>query len=201
MKNETSLTRDDEARTLCIKNMVCDRCILVVRRLLDDLGVPPLAVELGVVRLAAPLTREQRLALGTRLAEVGFELLDDPRTRLVEQIKNILIERIHRDDTAPRETLSGYLTRRLPHEYSALSKLFSETEGTTIEKYVIAQKIERVKELLAYGELSLGEIAERLGYSSVAHLSAQFKSVTGITPSAFKARRDRGGRVPLDKIR
>lgn len=178
-----------------IRNMVCDRCRMVVRELFAELGIETRSVELGVVRTAAPVTEELR----KRLRELGFELLDEPRQRIVEQVKTEIIRLVHRDNGALRVNLSDRLSETTRHEYSQISKLFSETTGTTVEKYFIAQKIERVKELLAYGELSLGEIADLMNYSSAAHLSAQFKSLTGMTPTRFREQSE-GGRKPLDKV-
>ena len=178
-----------------IRNMVCDRCRMVVRELFAELGIETRSVELGVVRTAAPVAEE----LQKRLRELGFELLDEPRQRIVEQVKTEIIRLVHRDNGALRVNLSDRLSEITRHEYSQISKLFSETTGTTVEKYFIAQKIERVKELLAYGELSLGEIADLMNYSSAAHLSAQFKSLTGMTPTRFREQSE-GGRKPLDKV-
>ena len=177
-----------------IRNMVCDRCRMVVRELFAELGIETRSVELGVVRTAAPVAEELQKRLGERLRELGFELLDEPRQRIVEQVKTEIIRLVHRDNGALRVNLSDRLSEITRHEYSQISKLFSETTGTTVEKYFIAQKIERVKELLAYGE-----IADLMNYSSAAHLSAQFKSLTGMTPTRFREQSE-GGRKPLDKV-
>lgn len=185
--------------TLYIRNMVCDRCRMVVRELFVELGIEPLSVELGVVRTAVTVEDEQRKRLDARLRELGFELIDEPRQQIVERVKAEIIRLVHRDNGALRVNLSDRLTEATHHEYSQISKLFSETTGTTVEKYFIAQKIERVKELLAYGELSLGEIADLMNYSSAAHLSAQFKSLTGMTPTRFREQAA-GHRKPLDKV-
>ena len=185
--------------TLYIRNMVCDRCRMVVRELFAELGIEPLSVELGVVRTAVPVEDEQRKRLDARLRELGFELIDEPRQQIVERVKAEIIRLVHRDNGALRVNLSDRLTEATHHEYSQISKLFSETTGTTVEKYFIAQKIERVKELLTYGELSLGEIADLMNYSSAAHLSAQFKSLTGMTPTRFREQAA-GHRKPLDKV-
>lgn len=185
--------------TLYIRNMVCDRCRMVVRKLFAELGIEPLSVELGVVRTAVAVEDEQRKRLDARLRELGFELIDEPRQQIVERVKAEIIRLVHRDNGALRVNLSDRLTEATHHEYSQISKLFSETTGTTVEKYFIAQKIERVKELLTYGELSLGEIADLMNYSSAAHLSAQFKSLTGMTPTRFREQAA-GHRKPLDKI-
>lgn len=197
---------DAVPETLYIKNMVCDRCIAAVRDALRRSGVEPVSVALGEALLPQPCGGTLRTAIRRELEALGFELLEDRRLQLVERIRKPLAERrtvvvVHQpDDGTPlRERLSDYLTRQLGHDYSALSKLFSEVSGTTIEKYFIAQKIERAKELLRYDELSLSQIADSLGYSSAAYLSAQFKSVTGMTPSRFRQQRA-AVRRPLDRV-
>lgn len=169
-----------------IKNMVCDRCKMVVRQELENLAIAPIAVELGEVTLEQELSAIEKEKLDTVLSELGFELIDDKKTRLSETIKKHLIELVHQQDGNLKVNLSAYLSEKLNHDYNYISNLFSEIEHTTIEKYFIAQKIERVKELIAYGELSLSEIAYQLNYSSIGHLSNQFKKITGYTPSQFK---------------
>ena len=172
---------------LSVKNMVCRRCVLSVEQILTDLGIGFSAVRLGEIDLLQPLTDTELSLLMARLQSVGFEILDNQRKILIEKIKNTIIEIVYQNDSdAPKINLSEVLTQRLLKNYSALTETFSEVEGTTIEQYFIAQKIERAKELLAYDELSLSEIAFQLGYSSVAHLSNQFKKVTGLTPSFYK---------------
>jgi AraC-like DNA-binding protein len=186
---------------LFIKNMVCPRCIAAVESTLNDLGLHPLYVRLGEAHLATTPSPASLTDLDQRLKKQGFELLDDTHYRQIEQIKTLIIQRIHyRKDNHPHVTqrpLSDYLSNHLHREYSQLSKLFSETEGITIEQYAILQRIEKVKELLTYNEMSLGQIADELNYSSIAHLSAQFKKVTGLTPTRFKAQ---GIRRPLDDL-
>lgn len=196
MKNNLPPTNES---VLHIKNMVCPRCIMAVRQCLENLGLHPQSVELGTVLLEEPLTDELHHRIEKALAPLGFELLDNPRAQLVEQIKTLLIDWVHYHNEPPKSNLSQYLADQLHRDYSFLSKLFSETTGTTIEKYFIAQKIERAKELIVYGELSLNEIADKLGYSSVAYLSSQFKSVTGLTPSYFKKLKE-NRRKALDEI-
>ena len=177
------------AETLYIKNMVCDRCIMAVRAVLTRCcGIEPLAVELGEVRLPRPLTEQEHETLRRELEDLGFELLEDRRQQLVARLRGAVIELVRHPEGVRRERLSDWLVR-----------LFSEVTGTTLEKYLIAQKIEYAKELLIYDELSLAEIADRLGYSSGAYLSAQFKSVTGMTPSHFRRLRIRTRR-PLDRL-
>lgn len=184
---------------LYIKNMVCNRCRMVVRTELEKVGLQPLQVQLGEVELDEKPTAEQMGKLKTALEALGFELIDDKKGRIIEKIKNVVIDLIHHSDEQTKLKYSEYIAGKLHQDYTYLSKLFSEVEGTTIEQYIIAQKIEKVKELLVYDELSLSEIAWRLGYSSVAHLSAQFKKVTGLTPSFYK---DRGRHIrkPLDGV-
>ncbi len=184
---------------LYIKNMVCNRCIGAVRSLLDSLQIKYASVQLGEVSLSEKPSELQLSQLRERLMAMGFELLDDNRTRLIEKIKTLVITQIHHEASEQRVNFSSLLTASLHKDYSYLSNLFSEVEGTTIEKYIISQKTEKVKELLVYDELTLSEIADRLGYSSVAHLSAQFKKVTGLTPSYF---RKKGGsqRKTIDSV-
>ena len=174
------------ATTLRIKNMVCPRCILVIRQELERMGLHPHSIELGTVLVDETIDDLLRQRIRHALEPLGFELLNDPRTQLVEQMKDAIIRRVHYTDEPGRDTLSDFLTGYFHRDYSTLSKLFSEVTGTTLEKFAIAQKIERAKELLTYNELTLNEIADRLGYSSAAYLSAQFKQVTGQTPGAFK---------------
>lgn len=185
--------------TLYIKNMVCNRCIMVVKDRLEALGLHPLSVELGRVELAGEADEAMLQSIRQSLEPLGFELIDDRRALLTEQIKAAVIDLVHRHTPLPAINLSDYLASRLHHDYSALSKLFSESTGTTLEKYFIAQKTERAKELLIYGELTLAEIADQLNYSSAAYFSAQFKSVTGLTPSRFRQLRE-NRRKPLDKV-
>ncbi|TDQ24014.1 helix-turn-helix domain-containing protein [Tenacibaculum caenipelagi] len=185
--------------TLFIKNMVCNRCILVIQNELDKLGLSVKNIKLGEVTLEKELTSEEKEQLGNILLNLGFEIIDDKKSRIIEHIKNVIINLVHHQDNDIKMNLSEVVSKELNHDYNYLSNLFSEVEGTTIEKYFIAQKIEKVKELLVYDELSLSEIAFRLNYSSVAYLSNQFKKVTGLTPSHFKKIRE-DKRKPLDKV-
>ena len=185
--------------TLFIKNMVCDRCIMVVQNELDKLGLDAKNVKLGEVTLTKEITPTEKEALVKTLEPLGFEVIDDKKGRIIEKIKNIIIDLVHHQDSDVKTNLSDVLSDKLHHDYNYLSNLFSEVEGTTIEKYFIAQKVEKVKELLVYDELSLSEIANRLNYSSVAYLSNQFKKVTGLTPSHFKQIKE-DKRKPLDKV-
>ena len=184
---------------LYIKNMVCNRCILVVKQELDKLNIESRNISLGEVELKNEIAKEQMQQFGNNIATLGFELLDNSKQKLIEKIKNIIIKQVHYSPEENHHNFSEILSQALHKDYSYLSSLFSEVEGVTIEKYIISQKIEKVKELIIFDELSLSEIAFKLGYSSVAHLSAQFKKVTGLTPSYFKQVGQRK-RKPLDKI-
>lgn len=166
--------------------MVCVRCKMVVKSELDKLGINSARVELGEVEIIDKISKNQLDNLSVALKLTGLELLDDNNLILVEKIKTIIIELIHYSDTQIKLNLSDYLSEKLHHNYTYLSNLFSEVKGTTIEQYYLANKIEKVKELLVYDELNLTEIAWKLHYSSVSHLSNQFKKMTGLTPSHFK---------------
>jgi AraC family transcriptional regulator len=185
---------------LYIKNMVCDRCIMVVRQRLETLGLEYKNVQLGQVELAKEPDPIQLEELKETLLKNGFELLDDKKARLVEQIKNTIVSLVqgYSDDEFNMK-ISALLEDKLQMDYHYLTTLFSSIEGVTIEKYVILQRIEKVKELLMYDEMNLSEIADSLGYSSVQHLSQQFKKITGLTPSQFKQLKE-NNRKPLDKI-
>jgi len=159
---------------------------MVVKSELDKLGLHYLKVELGEVNVKENLTTEQRNQLKTELLKSGLELMDDKKAIMIERIKNLIIEMVHYDEEVPKVNFSDYLSEKLNHDYTYLANLFSEVTGITIEHYMIAHKIERVKELLIYDELTLTEISYRLNYSSVAHLSNQFKKVTGLSPTFFK---------------
>ena len=185
--------------TIFIKNMVCDRCIMVVQNELEKLGLDAKNIKLGEVILSKEITSLEKENLSKTLEPLGFEVIDDKKGRIIEKIKNIIIDLVHHQDSDVKTNLSDVLSDKLHHDYNNLSNLFSEVEGTTIEKYFIAQKVEKVKELLVYDELSLSEIANRLNYSSVAYLSNQFKKVTGLTPSHFKQIKE-DKRKPLDKV-
>lgn len=183
-----------------IKNMVCNRCKLAVRSELEKAGAAVLRVDLGEAEIKGELTVKQKQQLVSRLESLGFELIDDKKSRTIEKIKNVIVESIqnHNADT-PKLNYSRLIALKLNKDYTYLTNLFSEVEGITIEKFIISQKVERVKELLVYDELSLSEIAYMLGYSSISHLSNQFKKVTGLTPSHFKSVGSRK-RKSLDEI-
>ena len=189
--------------TLYIKNMVCQRCVQAVGEAFSSIGLDTNKIELGEVDLAeAHLSPEQLSALDKALYERGFERIDDRKARLIEAIKNKVIKMIHHSDHVDRKyNWSTQLSEELHYDYNYLSNLFSAVEGITLEQYIIRQKIEKVKELLFYDELNLSEIANKLGYSSVAHLSGQFKKITGLTPSELKKSRQIGSnRKPLDEV-
>lgn len=172
---------------LYIKNMVCSRCIMLVRQELEKSGLIPVSVDLGEVDIKGDPSKRQLSELDLALRHLGFEIIDDKKSRIIEKIKNAIIAHVHHSKDKPGITLSLYLTDKLHYDYSYLSNLFSDVEGTTIEKYYISQKIEKIKELLVYDELSLSEIADKMGYNSAAYLSNQFKKVTGLTPSYYRS--------------
>lgn len=179
--------------------MVCNRCKMVVASELEKLGFPPVSVDLGEVTLAKEISESDKQLIDQTLEPFGFSLIDDRKSRIIEKIKTLIVDLVHQQGVELKTNLSDYLSSQLHHDYSYLSNLFSEVEGTTIEKFFISQKIERVKELLVYDELTLSEIAFQMNYSSVAHLSNQFKKVTGLTPSHFKNIGIRK-RKPLDEV-
>lgn len=183
-----------------IKNMVCHRCVLAVEAVLAQAGLHPQSVVLGEATVEEDLSHEEREELRARLEAIGFELLDSRREVLFERIRNAVIRHVQMGDAEHRPLLSDFLRTECGMDYSALSKLFSELRGETIEKYYMAQRIERAKELLVYDELSVSEIAARLGFSSVAHLSGQFRRLTGSSPSAFKRSHSRALRRGLDEV-
>ena len=166
--------------------MVCPRCILTVEQTLTSNGLKFLSVRLGEAILQDAPSKEELDNLSEDLKNLGFEILDDRRQKLIEEIKSLLIQKVQTGEIEEHFSMSDFLTKKLNKEYTQLSRLFSEVEGITLEQYFILQKIEKVKELLVYDELNLSEISYRLGYSSLAHLSAQFKKSTGLTPSEFK---------------
>lgn len=181
--------------------MVCHRCILSVQQILNDLKIPYTEVNIGEVHLPREINASEKKGLIEKLTAIGFELIDNGQTTLIEKIKQLIILKA-RNEVSEKEKkwkLSQYIIHSVPNEYTYLSSLFSEVEGRTIEHYFIEQRIEKVKELLVYDQLTLSEIAFQLDYSSVAHLSAQFKKVTGLTPTHFKAVGDKK-RKAIDKV-
>ena len=172
---------------LLIKNMVSLRCKLIVRSELEKMHLHSTMLELGEVEILEELNLKQQQELKNSLRKFGLELMEDKKSMLIEKIKNIIVEMIHYSEEPPLLNFSAYLSEKLNYDYNYLSNLFSEVRGTTIEHFIIAHKIERAKELLVYNELTLTEIAEKLHYSNVAHLSNQFKKVTGLTPTFFRS--------------
>ncbi|MBC5837176.1 helix-turn-helix domain-containing protein [Flavobacterium muglaense] len=184
---------------LYIKNMVCDRCIMVVKAELQRLAIPYKSVALGEVVFETPLDATVKQDLATKLIALGFELIANTKDRTVTQIKNLIIQLVHYQQSELKVNLSQYLVQELSQDYNSLSQQFSEQEATTIEQYYILQRIEKVKELLRYKELSLSEIAFKLHFTDVAHLSNQFKKVTGVTPTVFKKIKE-NNRKQIDTI-
>ena len=184
---------------LYIKNMVCNRCITAVGNIFGDLNIAVSSIRLGEVETEDELSAKELQLLDTQLRAGGFELLEDSAKRQIEKTKTVIIKEINALDIPDDFVLSKFLSNQLHKEYSAVSKLFSQSENVTLEQYFILQKIEKVKELLLYNEFSLTEISAKLGYRSVQHLSSQFKSITGYTPSTFKKLKI-NNRIPLDKI-
>lgn len=166
--------------------MVSIRCKMIVKSELANLGLHPIVVELGEVEVQENMSAEQMKKLKAALLRSGLELMDDKKAILIEKIKNIIIEMVHYTDDVPKTNFSNYLSEKLDYDYTYLANLFSEVTGITVEHFIIAHKIERVKELLLYDELNLTQISYLMNYSSVAHLSSQFKKVTGLTPTYFK---------------
>lgn len=179
--------------------MVSIRCKMMVKSELDKLGLHYVVVDLGEVDVKENITVEQRERLKIALLKSGLELMDDKKAILIEKIKNVVVEMVHFADEFPQINFSEYLSGKLNYDYTYLANLFSEVTGITIEQFIIAHKIERVKELLIYDELNLTQISYKLNYSSVAHLSNQFKKVTGLTPSFFKQLKHKK-RVTLDNV-
>jgi AraC-like DNA-binding protein len=171
---------------LYIKYMVSLRCKLLVKDELQKLGIQPMSIDLGVVDILDDFSQEQRMQLEENLKKSGLGLLDDKKSILIEKIKNVIIEMIHYTDELPHVNYSDYISEKLGYNYTYLATIFSEVKGITLQQYIILHKIERVKELLIYDELNLTEIAYKLQYSSVAHLSNQFKKITGLTPTFYK---------------
>ena len=183
---------------LHIKYMVSNRCKMMVREELKKLGLH-FIVDMGVVDIMEDITLDQREQIRIALLRSGLELMDDKKAILIEQIKKVVIEMVHYSDDLPKVNFSDFLSEKLDYDYTYLANLFSEVQGTTIERFIISHKIERVKELIIYDELNLTEIAWKMHYSSVAHLSNQFKKITGLTPSYFKNLKNKR-RIPIEEI-
>lgn len=189
-------------KTIHIKNMVCNRCIMIVEQIFQQAGIIPAYATLGEIIIKGKDPNQEQLAkIDEQLLKHGFERIEDKKSQLLEQIKATVIDMVHHHDHFEMNiNWSHYLAEKLHYDYNYLSGLFSSVTGTTLEQYIIKQKIEKVKEYLFYNELSVKEIAYRLGYSSVAHLSTQFKKITGLTPTGFKEMRESIPRKPLDRI-
>ena len=185
--------------TIYIRNMVCNRCIMVVTQEFEKAGLKPSSVKMGEVELTQKPSSVQMDKISNVLKDLGFEILDDQKQKLIEKIKTLLIDKIQAGEMEEHFILSDFIGKTFNKDYSQLSRLFSEVEGVTIEQFFIHQKIEKVKELIAYNELTLSEIAWKLGYSSVAHLSSQFKKVTGFTPTHYRNIRE-NKRKSLDEV-
>lgn len=179
--------------------MVCIRCKMAVKSELENFGLHYSFVDFGEAEIRENISQVQREQLNIALKKSGFELMDDKKSMLIEKIKILILELVHYSDEPLKKNLSDYISEKLNYDYTYLANLFSEAQGTTIEKFFINHKIERIKELLVYDELNLKEIAFKLHYSSVAHLSSQFKKHTGLTPSYFKQLKHKK-RVPLENV-
>ncbi len=179
--------------------MVSNRCKMAVKDALRKLKLHFVVVDLGEVDIMENITEEQRFQLKLELFNSGLELMDDKRAMLIEKIKNVIIEMVHYSEETIKINFSDFLSEKLNHDYTYLANLFSEVQGTTIEQFIIVHKIERIKELIIYGELNITEIAWKMNYSSVAHLSNQFKKVTGLSPSHFKQMKVKR-RSPIEEI-
>lgn len=184
---------------LYIKYMVSNHCKIAVKDELKKLGLHYIVVDLGEIEIMEDLSADQREQLKVSLLTAGFELMDDKRAILIEKIINVIIEMVHHKSELIKINFSDFLTEKLNHDYTYLSNMFSEVKGITIQQFIIIHKVERIKELLMYDELNLTEISYLLNYSSVAHLSNQFKKITGLSPSHFKLLKDKK-RIPLEEI-
>lgn len=184
---------------LYIKYMVSIRCKMMVKQALKDLGLRFFVVDLGVIDILEEFTDEQKEVFRKVLSQAGLELMDDKKAMLIEKIKNVIVEMVHYSEDLPKTNFSDYISEKLQYDYTYLANLFSEVQGTTIEQFIILHKVERIKELIVYGEMNFTEIAHKMHYSSVAHLSSQFKKSTGLTPSHFKNMKVKR-RKPLEDI-
>ena len=184
---------------LYIKYMLSNRCKMVVKEVLKELELHFIIVDLGEIEIMETLSATQREELKAALLDSGLELMDDKRAILIERIKTTIVEMVHHTEEGLKVNFSTFLSEKLNHDYTYLANLFSEVQGTTIEQYIIAHKVEKIKELILYGELNITEIAWKMNYSSVAHLSNQFKKVTGLSPSHFKQLKEKS-RSPIEDI-
>lgn len=179
--------------------MVSNRCKMAVKEVLRKQGLHFIMVDLGQVDIMEDITTEQREQLKIELQSSGLELMEDKKAMLIEKIKNVIVEMVHHTDEVIKVNFSSFLSEKLNHDYTYMANLFSEVQGTTIEQFIISNKVERIKELIIYGELNITEIAWKMNYSSVAHLSNQFKKVTGLSPSHFKQLKNKR-RSPIEEI-
>jgi AraC-like DNA-binding protein len=184
---------------LRIKYMVSDRCKMAVKAELKKLDLHFILVDLGEVEIMEDMTPDQRDLLRSALLNAGFELMDDKKAILIEKIKNTIVQMVHHSDEILKTNFSTYISAKLDYDYTYLANLFSDVQGTTIEQFIISHKVERIKELILYDELNITEIAWKLNYSSVAHLSNQFKKTTGLSPTHFKQLKDKRRR-PIEEI-
>ncbi len=179
--------------------MACESCKVVVKEALEELDISPVKVELGEIETKEDISDEKKMKLNIKIKKVGLELLEKKQGALIEKIRKVIVDYVYKSDEKPKVKFSVLLSKELDYSYTYLANFFSEVEATTIEQYVIALKIERIKELIIFGEHTLSEIAYKLHYSSVAHLSAQFKKITGLTPSHFKALKEKR-RITIQNI-
>lgn len=179
--------------------MACESCKLVVKEALKELDIIPVKVDLGEIETKEDMTDDEKLKLNSKIKKAGLELLEKKQGVLIEKIRKVMIEYVYKSDEKPNVKFSVLLSEKLNHSYTYLANFFSEVEATTIEQYIIALKIERIKELIIFGEHTFSEIAYKLHYSSIAHLSSQFKKVTGLTPSHFKALKEKR-RITIQNI-
>ncbi len=192
-------SRDNIPMKLIIKYMVSIRCKMLVQAALEQMGLHSTSISLGEVDVQEDLNAEQRELIRKKLLQSGLVLMDDQRAMLIAKIKAVIVEMIHYSDELPQVNFSNYISEKLNYNYTHLANLFSETEGITIMHFILIHKIERVKELILYDELNLTEIADKMNYSSVAHLSRQFKQITGLTPTFFKSLKNKRRR-PLEDL-
>lgn len=188
-----------EVMKIYVKNMACESCKVVVKDALEELDISPVKVELGEIEKKEDMTDDEKIELNKKIKKAGLELLEKKQGILIEKIRKVIIDYVYKSDEKPNVKFSVLVSEELNHSYTYLANFFSEVEATTIEQYIIALKIERIKELIIFGEDTFSEIADKLHYSSVAHLSAQFKKVTGLTPSHFKALKEKR-RITIQNI-
>lgn len=182
-----------------VRNMACESCKIFVKEALDDLGISPVKVELGEIETKEEISDDNKRKLNIQIKKAGMELLEKKQGVLIEKIRKVMVDYVSNSENRPNVKFSVLLSQELNHSYTYLANFFSEVEATTIEQYIIALKIERIKELIIFGEDTFSEIANKLNYSSVAHLSSQFKKVTGLTPSHFKALKEKR-RITIQNI-